>query len=47
MAWAFYGDRLNLYREVEPHIGFKLLLDVAKSKKDYFVITSNVDGQFQ
>ena len=47
MAWAFYGHRLNLYRETKPHIGFKILLDIAKSKKDYFVITSNVDGQFQ
>ncbi|NPA27973.1 MAG: NAD-dependent deacetylase [Epsilonproteobacteria bacterium] len=47
MAWAFYGHRLNLYRKTTPHIGFKILLDSAKSKNDYFVITSNVDGQFQ
>jgi len=47
LAWAFYGHRLNLYRDTIPHIGFKILLDIAKSKKDYFVITSNVDGQFQ
>lgn len=47
LAWAFYGHRLNLYRQTKPHIGFKLLLDIAKSKKDYFVFTSNVDGQFQ
>ena len=47
MAWAFYGHRLNLYKETTPHIGFRILLNIAKSKKDYFVITSNVDGQFQ
>ncbi len=47
LAWAFYGHRLNLYRKTIPHIGFNILLDIAKSKKDYFVITSNVDGQFQ
>jgi len=47
LAWAFYGHRLKLYRNTTPHRGFKLLLDIAKSKKDYFVITSNVDGQFQ
>ena len=47
LAWAFYGHRLNLYRETTPHNGFNILLDIAKSKKDYFVITSNVDGQFQ
>lgn len=48
LAWGFYGHRLNLYRKTEPHIGFKLLLDLVKSKSDrYFVFTSNVDGQFQ
>jgi len=47
LAWAFYGHRLNLYRETTPHTGFSMLLDIAKSKKDYFVLTSNVDGQFQ
>ncbi len=47
LAWAFYGHRLNLYRNTSPHIGFNILLDIAKSKDDYFVITSNVDGQFQ
>lgn len=47
-AWAFYGHRLNLYRKTMPHEGFKMLLDLVKSKgDDYFVFTSNVDGQFQ
>ena len=48
LAWAFYGHRLNLYRDTIPHNGFKMLLDlVAKKNSDYFVFTSNVDGQFQ
>ncbi len=47
LAWAFYGHRLELYRKSKPHIGFKILLDIANSKKDYFVLTSNVDGHFQ
>lgn len=48
LAWAFYGHRLNLYRETIPHEGFKMLLELCKSKNDdYFVVTSNVDGQFQ
>ncbi len=48
LAWAFYGHRLHLYRSTTPHEGFQILLDLAKSKKDnYFVFTSNVDGQFQ
>ena len=25
LAWAFYGHRLNLYRETKPHIGFNQL----------------------
>ena len=47
LAWAFYGHRLNLYRATKPHIGFEILLNIAKEKEDYFVFTSNVDGQFQ
>ena len=48
LAWAFYGHRLHLYRDTNPHAGFKTLLDLAKEKDDnYFVYTSNVDGQFQ
>lgn len=48
LAWGFYGHRLKLYRDTIPHEGFKLLLDLVKSKDDnYFVFTSNVDGQFQ
>ena len=48
LAWAFYGHRLNLYRQTIPHNGFIQLLDIAKRKKGgYFVFTSNVDGQFQ
>lgn len=48
LAWAFYGHRLNLYRETTPHDGFKMLLDLVQKKNDdYFIYTSNVDGQFQ
>lgn len=48
LAWAFYGHRLNLYRDTVPHEGFKMLLDLCRSKQDdYFILTSNVDGQFQ
>ncbi len=47
LAWAFYGHRLHLYRTTLPHPGFTMLLDLARKKKDWFVFTSNVDGQFQ
>ncbi len=48
MAWAFYGHRLKLYKQTTPHDGFNLLLELVKSKNNnYFIYTSNVDGQFQ
>ncbi len=47
LAWAFYGHRLNLYRATTPNRGFQLLKNLVESKKEYFIFTSNVDGQFQ
>lgn len=47
-GWGFYGHRTNLYRQTEPHAGFSLLLDWAREYNlRTFVVTSNVDGQFQ
>lgn len=47
-GWGFYGHRANLYRQTVPHRGFHLLLEwVARYRLDFFVATSNVDGQFQ
>ncbi len=47
-GWGFYGHRTNLYRETIPHVGFTMLQDWIKELDlDYFVATSNVDGQFQ
>jgi len=48
LAWGFYGHRLSLYREVEPHAGFAVLQRwAARMEHGGFVFTSNVDGQFQ
>jgi NAD-dependent SIR2 family protein deacetylase len=47
LAWGFYGHRYDLYKNTEPHIGFKALLELVKTKEDYFIVTSNVDGHFQ
>jgi NAD-dependent SIR2 family protein deacetylase len=48
LAWGFYGHRLSLYRQTQPHAGFQRLLRWAKDKRaGWFVFTSNVDGQFQ
>lgn len=47
-GWGFYGQRANLYRKLEPHKGFSLLLEWAKRYNlDTFVVTTNVDCQFQ
>jgi NAD-dependent SIR2 family protein deacetylase len=47
-AWGFYGHRLNLYRNTNPHAGFTLLKQWGEQKEHgYQVFTSNVDGQFQ
>lgn len=44
--WAFFGHRYNLYTTTVPHTGFSILKSWCSSK-DYFIFTSNVDGQFQ
>ena len=47
-GWGFYGHRTNLYRQTVPHAGFGVLLEwIERLSLDYFVVTSNVDGQFQ
>lgn len=47
-GWGFYGHRAALYRDTVPHAGFAILLDwIGCYGLDYFVVTSNVDGQFQ
>ncbi len=46
-AWGFYGHRLNLYRHIEPHAGYQILLNWGKKMPHrYQVFTSNVDGHF-
>ena len=47
-GWGFYGHRTNLYRDTVPHEGFHIIRKwIARNSADYFVVTSNVDGQFQ
>jgi NAD-dependent SIR2 family protein deacetylase len=48
LAWGFYGHRLHLYRDTEPHDGFAILREWgARLAGGARVFTSNVDGQFQ
>jgi len=47
-GWGFYGHRTNLYRETVPHEGFHILQQwISRNAAEFFIITSNVDGQFQ
>jgi NAD-dependent SIR2 family protein deacetylase len=47
-GWGFYGHRTELYRQTKPHAGFTLLRTwIARYGWRAFVVTSNVDGQFQ
>jgi NAD-dependent SIR2 family protein deacetylase len=47
-GWGFYGHRTNLYRNTIPHEGFHIMQKwIERNSADYFVVTSNVDGQFQ
>jgi NAD-dependent SIR2 family protein deacetylase len=47
-GWGFYGHRTNLYRSTVPHEGFHIIRRwIERNNADYFVVTSNVDGQFQ
>ncbi len=48
LAWGFYGHRLMLYRGATPHAGFSILRRWGERvRQGAFVLTSNVDGQFQ
>jgi len=47
-GWKMYSSRLIEYTKTEPHNGFKILLKwIQRFNLDYFVLTSNVDNQFQ
>ena len=47
-GWGFYGHRTNLYRATVPHEGFHIIRKwLERNRADCFVVTSNVDGQFQ
>jgi NAD-dependent SIR2 family protein deacetylase len=47
-GWGFYGHRLHLYRDTVPHDGYRILRSWMEDLGlPTFVVTSNVDGQFQ
>jgi len=46
-AWGYFAHQYKLYRNAQPHEGYKKLLELCQSKEDYFVVTTNVDGLFK
>ena len=47
-GWGFYGHRLQQYRDTIPHHGFSILKSWCTTEaRASWVVTSNVDGQFQ
>ena len=45
-SWAFIAYLIDKYKHTIPHKGFEILLDLVKGK-EYFIVTSNCDEQFQ
>ena len=45
-SWGFFAHQYKLYKETIPHEGYYKLLDLVSRNKDYFVVTTNVDGLF-
>lgn len=45
-AWGFFAHQYGLYKNAVPHEGYYRLLNLLRAKKDYFVVTTNVDGLF-
>lgn len=45
-AWGLIAYRIEKYRNTTPHAGFSIVRELA-IQREYFIITSNVDEQFQ
>jgi len=45
-AWGFFVHQYRLYKNAVPHRGYEVLLQLCRSRRDFFVVTSNVDGMF-
>ncbi len=46
LAWGLIGSLMERYDSTPLHIGFSILKELI-SKKEYFVVTSNIDEHFQ
>lgn len=46
LAWGLISNRISMYQDTLPHEGYGILLELLR-QKEHYVITSNVDEQFQ
>jgi NAD-dependent SIR2 family protein deacetylase len=46
LAWGLIGNRMEKYSATTPHDGFAILKELVLHK-EYFIVTSNIDEQFQ
>lgn len=46
LAWGLIGYLTEKYMDTDPHEGFVILRELLYSK-EYFIVTSNIDQQFQ
>jgi NAD-dependent SIR2 family protein deacetylase len=46
LAWGFVSNRIASYQNTVPHEGYSILQEWLHHK-EYFIVTSNVDEQFQ
>jgi NAD-dependent SIR2 family protein deacetylase len=48
-AWKYWAKNYGVYRDATPHEGYRLLLEKCRAlgEEKTFVVTSNIDGQFQ
>ena len=46
LAWGLMGNRMKKYSSTTPHDGFAILRELL-DHKEYFIVTSNIDEQFQ
>lgn len=46
LAWGLIGFLIDKFERTIPHIGFSILRKFV-AQKEYFIVTSNIDNQFQ
>lgn len=46
LVWLFYSYRRHRALQAEPNAGHRALVEAAGRKREFVVLTQNVDGEF-